>query len=83
MKVMRNYDERPAARLTTREVEVLSLMAKGYKNDDIASALVITTFTVKNHVRCIFRKLGIDTRVDAVLYAIEYELDQKSGNLPD
>jgi len=76
IKAMRNYDERPAAKLTSREVEVLSLMAKGHKNDDIAEILVITPFTVKNHVRRIFRKLGVDTRVDAVLYAIEHELDR-------
>lgn len=76
MKAMRNYDERPAAKLTDREVEVLSLMAQGYRNDEIADALVITTSTVKNHVRRIFRKLGVETRVDAVLYAIEHELDK-------
>lgn len=76
MKAMRNDDERPTAKLTDREVEILNLMAKGYKNHDIAEALVITTSTVKNHVRRIFRKLKVDTRVDAVLYAIEHELDR-------
>ncbi len=76
MKAMRNYNDRPAAKLTDREVEVLALMAQGYKNDEIANELVITTSTVKNHVRRIFRKLGVETRVDAVLYALEHELDR-------
>jgi DNA-binding NarL/FixJ family response regulator len=61
--------------LTDREFEVLSLMAKGYKNDEIAESLFITTQTVKNHIRRIFRKLGVETRVDAVLYAIDQGLD--------
>lgn len=76
VKAMRNYEERPAAKLTSREMEVLTLMAQGYKNDNIAEMLVITPSTVKNHVRHIFRKLGVDSRVEAVLYAIEHVLDQ-------
>lgn len=74
MKSVRSYEERPATKLTDRELEVLRLMAQGHKNDDIAERLVIATSTVKNHVRRIFRKLGVETRVDAVLYAIEHEL---------
>jgi DNA-binding NarL/FixJ family response regulator len=76
VKAMRNYDERPAAKLTSREVEVLNLMAQGYKNDDIAETLFITPSTVKTPVRHIFRKLGVDTRVEAVLYAIEHILER-------
>jgi DNA-binding NarL/FixJ family response regulator len=76
VKAMRNYDERPAAKLTSREVEVLNLMAKGHKNEEIAQILVITPSTVKNHVRHIFRKLGVDSRVEAVLYAIEHAPDR-------
>lgn len=71
---VRNQDERPSAKLTDREVEVLCLMSKGMRNDEIAASLVITTQTVKNHVRHIFRKLGVETRVDAVLYAIDQGL---------
>jgi len=76
VKAMRTYDDRPATKLTSRELEVLTLMSQGHKNDDIAEALVITPSTVKNHVRHIFRKLGVDTRVEAVLYAIEHVLDR-------
>lgn len=73
---VRNFDERPAAKLTDREIEVLCLMSKGKRNDDIAKSLVITTQTVKNHIRHIFRKLGVETRVDAVLYALDQGLDE-------
>jgi DNA-binding NarL/FixJ family response regulator len=56
--------------LTEREQEVLRLMATGCRNERIADTLDITEQTVKNHVRAIFGKLGVETRVEAVLYAI-------------
>jgi len=83
VRSVRNYDERPAAKLTEREIEVLGLMARGRKNDEIAETLVITTQTVKNYVRRIFRKLGVETRVDAVLYAIDQGIDTKSPKQSD
>lgn len=63
-------DKRLVEELTDREAEVLRLMAAGYKNERIAEALRITEQTVKNHVRSIFGKLGVETRVEAVLWAI-------------
>jgi DNA-binding NarL/FixJ family response regulator len=75
VKSIRYYDESPSARLTEREIDVLRLMASGYTNSKIAEALVITNQTVKNHIRKIFRKLGVETRVDAVLYALNQELE--------
>jgi DNA-binding NarL/FixJ family response regulator len=75
MKSIRHYDESPSAKLTDREIEVLRLMAAGYSNTEIAESLVITNQTVKNHIGKIFRKLGVETRVDAVLYALNQELD--------
>jgi DNA-binding NarL/FixJ family response regulator len=63
--------ERPLVEeLTEREAEVLRLMAAGLRNERIAEALEITEQTVKNHVRSIFGKLGVETRVEAVLWAI-------------
>jgi NarL family two-component system response regulator LiaR len=46
------------------------LMATGCRNERIAEALRISEQTVKNHIRNIFGKLGVETRVEAVLYAI-------------
>ena len=57
-------------KLTKRELEVLRLMARGRRNEEIANELVVTKQTIKNHVTNIFRKLNADTRVEAVLYAL-------------
>lgn len=55
--------------LTAREREVLSLMAKGHTNQEIAQALIIEVGTVKNHVHNIFRKLDIQHREHATFFA--------------
>lgn len=71
---VRQHDHDPAAALTERETEVLTLMARGQTNTEIAQQLVISEHTVKNHVTSIFRKLNVETRVEAVLYAISIGL---------
>lgn len=60
--------------ITTREHEVLSLMAKGKTNSEIASELIIGTATVKTHVSSILSKLNASNRVEAVTRAIELGL---------
>lgn len=52
--------------LTPRQHEVLALIAKGYSNDEIRRALVISLPTVKQHVRDIFARLGASSRLEAV-----------------
>jgi DNA-binding NarL/FixJ family response regulator len=49
-------------------------MANGSRNEEIAESLFVTVQTVKNHIRNIFRKLEVETRVEAVLYAINQGL---------
>jgi DNA-binding NarL/FixJ family response regulator len=56
--------------LTDREREVLELLARGMTNKEIAEALVITTNTVKRHLKAIFEKLEIHTRAGAAAKAI-------------
>jgi len=56
--------------LTEREREVLDLLAQGMTNKEIAEALVITTNTVKRHLKAIFEKLEIHTRSAAAAKAI-------------
>lgn len=56
----------PSQLLTPREIEVLSALAKGQSNKEIARALAISLHTVKFHVEAIFRKLGVRTRAEAV-----------------
>jgi len=58
--------------LTSREREVLHLLALGLSNDEIAGRLVISRRTVQNHVSNIYGKLGLASRAEAVLYAIRH-----------
>jgi Response regulator containing a CheY-like receiver domain and an HTH DNA-binding domain len=58
--------------LTSREREVLQLMAEGKSNRQIGEALFISEKTVKNHVSNIFQKLGVDDRTQAVVLAIKH-----------
>jgi len=60
---------RHCVELTAREREVLTLMALGSSNQEIAEALVIEVGTVKNHVHNIFRKLDIQSREHATFFA--------------
>ncbi|MEO7746012.1 MAG: response regulator transcription factor [Actinomycetota bacterium] len=71
--MIKKSDERPALpvpRLTTRELEVLKLVARGMANRDIAGELFISENTVKNHVRNILEKLQLHSRMEAVVYAV-------------
>lgn len=60
--------------LTERERDVLHYMKDGFNNNEIAEKLVISLGTVKFHISNIFRKLGVDNRVEAVKLAIEQKL---------
>lgn len=60
--------------LTTREVEVLNLIADGLLNKEIAKKLYISEKTVKNHVSSIFRKLNVNDRTQAAIYAFKNNL---------
>nr|WP_198151818.1 response regulator transcription factor [Kibdelosporangium sp. MJ126-NF4]CEL19967.1 DNA-binding response regulator, LuxR family [Kibdelosporangium sp. MJ126-NF4]CTQ97191.1 DNA-binding response regulator, LuxR family [Kibdelosporangium sp. MJ126-NF4] len=58
-------------RLTSRETDVFKLLACGYRNDEIAAALVVGESTVKSHIQRIYEKLGVHDRVEVVIYAYE------------
>ena len=60
---------RIATILTPRETEVMRQVAGGLSNQQIAEKLIVTEGTVKIHVHNIYRKLGINNRVDLTLYA--------------
>ncbi len=64
----------PTPRLTDREMQVLTLVAQGLNNRDIAKELFISENTVKNHVRNILEKLQLHSRMEAVVYAVKEKL---------
>lgn len=73
----RKSAESYAKDLTDREREVLSLLAQGLSNRDIAQALSISPTTTRNHVQNIFNKLQVHSRLEAVAYAFEHRLVHK------
>jgi DNA-binding NarL/FixJ family response regulator len=60
--------------LTSREVEVLQLLAAGYTNPRIADELVLSRKTVSRHLESIYGKLGVTTRSSATLFAMQQGL---------
>ncbi|MEM6707814.1 MAG: helix-turn-helix transcriptional regulator [Pseudomonadota bacterium] len=66
--------EPEAPPLTPRESEVLYLVAKGLRTSEIAGALEVSAHTVNTHLRHLFRKLGANTRSEAVFEATRLAL---------
>jgi DNA-binding NarL/FixJ family response regulator len=64
----------PTPQLTSRELEVLKLVAQGMSNKEIATELYISENTVKNHVRNILEKLHLHSRMEAVVYAVREKI---------
>jgi DNA-binding NarL/FixJ family response regulator len=60
----------PRDLLTRREIEILSLVARGQSNKEIASWLVISERTARTHVSNILGKLGLSSRTQAALWAV-------------
>jgi len=62
------------AALTTREREVVVLIGEGLKNKQIAARLSISEATVSHHLTAVFDKLGVDNRLDLVIFAYRHGL---------
>ncbi|HWC14494.1 MAG TPA: response regulator transcription factor [Actinomycetota bacterium] len=76
-KVAGKRQERAEAKLlldqlTAREREVLQLLAEGCRSDDIADRLALSVHTVNTHVRNILAKLGVSSKLEAVVYAARH-----------
>jgi DNA-binding NarL/FixJ family response regulator len=68
------------ASLTPREREILTLIAKGHSNREIARLLYVSESTVKNHISSVYKKVGLAGRSRLVLLAIQNGL-VSPGNL--
>lgn len=69
--------DEPVEPLTAREIEVLTLVAKGANNQTIADKLFVKEVTVKTHLNSIFKKLKVSNRTQAVLLAMQMNLINK------
>ena len=64
--------------LTPRELEIVSTVVAGYSNKEIAEYFKISEDTVKHHLSNIFDKLGVSTRLELALFAVNQSLPLKS-----
>ncbi|MBW2367393.1 MAG: hypothetical protein JRH15_05870 [Deltaproteobacteria bacterium] len=67
----------PAEYLTPREVEILSMIADGYSNKEVADKLFVSVSTIKKHINHMYGKLNVTTRIHAVLRAKELNISNK------
>jgi two-component system, NarL family, response regulator LiaR len=74
VKMRQKHQQLPHEELTSREMEILMLMAQGKTNQDIADELFIALKTVKTHVSNILSKLNVQDRTQAVIYAFKHSL---------
>lgn len=71
---MRDRSSNPAVDLTPRELQVLRHVGYGLSNDEIARSLEISVETVKEHVQNILRKMGVQDRTQAAVWAVKQGL---------
>ena len=74
VKMRQKHQQLPHEDLTSREMEILLLMAEGKANQEIADELFIALKTVKTHVSNILSKLSVQDRTQAVIYAFKHSL---------
>lgn len=63
--------------LTPREGEIISAVLEGYSNPEIAASLSLSEHTVKHHLSNIFDKLGVYSRLELALFAVNHSIDSK------
>ena len=69
-----NTDKDKLDSLSKREREILRCLSKGYSNKDISTSLDIREQTVKNHIASIFKKIDVNDRTQAAVFALKNDL---------
>lgn len=69
-----------ATSLTPRELEVIKLLAAGRKNKELAKELSVSEATIRHHLSSIYGKIGVDDRLNLVIYAYENGLVDMPGS---
>lgn len=80
MKIEEKKENQMLELLTDRELNILLLISKGLKNKDIAETLFLSEKTVKNYVTNVFRKIRVDDRVQATIFAIKNNIEEFANN---
>lgn len=75
IKSKNNKTSNPLDVLTKREIEVLMKISKGFSNKEIGEQLYISEKTVKNYATSLFRKINVEDRVHATIFAIQNNID--------
>jgi len=76
---LRVFDSQGRRILTPREEQVVASVAEGLSNREIAHSLKLSEHTIKKYLFRIFEKLGVSTRVELVLYAVNHGDSRRSG----
>lgn len=74
--IIKNKETENLKSLTNRELSILYEISKGLKNKEIADKLFISEKTVKNYITSIFKKIEVDDRVQATIYAIRNNIEE-------
>lgn len=72
-------DSSLADKLSAREIEMLSLLAKGYSNAEISAQMFLSEGTVRNYLSAVFAKLGVSDRTQAAVMALKNGLVKPDG----
>lgn len=62
----------PDVALTPREGQILALISRGYSNQEIANELYLSINSIKSHIRSAYRRIGVERRTQAVVWAITH-----------
>jgi len=73
-KSIQEKDKRKKTSLTTREMDILHLVGRGMSNAEISKELIVSEKTVKNHLTNIFKKINVNDRTQAFIYALKNKL---------